>query len=122
MPDDGFLPCDPPELEPPIPPPLLEEPPMPPPLLPPLGVPLIPPPDLEPPDGFELLEPPCPLELPELPDLLGLFGLFGSLLRSLSRSAMVLPPIMKSMPGTDAPGECDLRLAASVPCTTKDIE
>ena len=121
VPDDGFLPCEPPELEPPIPPPL-EEPPMPPLLLPPLGVPLIPPPDLEPPDGFEPLE---PLELPALPgfpDLLGLLGLFGSLLRSLSRSAMVLPPIMKSMPGTDAPGECDLRLAASVPCTTKDID
>jgi hypothetical protein len=40
--------------------------------------------------------------------LLGFFGLLGSLsprlLRSFSRSAMVLPPIMKSVPGTDAPG------------------
>lgn len=89
VPDDGFLPCEPPEPEPPIPPPLLEEPPMPPPLLPPLGFPLIPPPDLEPPDGFEL---PDPLELPAPPELPDLLGLFGSLLRSLSRSAMVLPP------------------------------
>jgi hypothetical protein len=131
LPDCGFLPCElPPELEPPIPPPLLDEPPMPPlpppcddPPLPPdepPDVPLIPP-DLEPPEGFEALE---PLELPELPGLPDFLGLFGSLmlLRSFSRSAMVLPPIVKSMPGTDAPGECDLGLAASVPHTTKDIE
>jgi hypothetical protein len=92
---EGVLPgCEPPEPEPPIPPPL----PLP-------GVPLIPPPGFEPPDGFGLLVPP---ELPGLPDLLGLLGLLGSLsprlLRSFSRSAMVLPPIMKSVPGTDAPG------------------
>ena len=94
---DGFLfGCEPPEPDPPIPPPLP---------LPLPGVPLIPPPGFEPPDGFGLVVPP---ELPGVPDLLGFFGLLGSLsprlLRSFSRSAMVLPPIMKSVPGTDAPG------------------
>jgi hypothetical protein len=108
VPCDGVLPCcEPPEPEPPIPPPLLPLP----------GVPLIPPPGFEPPEGLGVLE----LPEPGLPDLLGLFGSL-MLLRSLSRSAMVLPPIVKSMPGTDAPGECDMRLAATVPHTTKDIE
>ena len=85
---DGFLPgCEPPVPEPPIPPPLP---------LPLPGVPLIPPPGFEPPAGFGLLE------LPELPGFADLLGLFGSLmsLRSFSRSAMVLPPLMMSVPGT----------------------